>query len=478
MQIQFFLAFCLYIIIIFFIGLVSSYINRKKQIITNNDFILGGRSTHWLLTALSAHAADMSDWLFMGLPGSIYLLGGQEIWIPIGLLCGMFCSWHFVAPKIRTATEKYQAVTLASYFKHRFQDNSGLIIGIAGLIAFFFFSTYVAVGLKGIGYVLKSVFEIDYHLGILIAIIVVSMYLLTGGFLAVAWLDLFQGMFLLLMLLLVPICAFFKIDGITQIINIAQQKHINISLFPEFSISYLLSIMLNPFAWGLGYFGMPHIISKFMGTKNAKDLYKAKYFGCTWQLLATSAAVAVGIIGIAYFPFGVPGRNEFIFIEMAKRLFDPFFAGIVLCAILAATISTVDSQILVLASIATEDFYKHLINPQASSRQLQKVYNGALILGCFSGLLFAWNEQSTIMALVRYAWAGLGASYGPLVLASLYSNYPNKYGALAGIICGATVSILWSNFNPIFFGIEIYAIVPAFLSSFIAIFLVSWIFKR
>jgi SSS family solute:Na+ symporter len=475
MQIQLMMAFCAYSITVLCIGLFAS--RRNKTALVNeasaNSFLLGNRSTHWLLTALSAHAADMSDWLFMGLPAAVYMHGGIEVWIPIGLLCGMFCAWQFIAQKLRIATEQYQVVTLASYFKKRFHDRSGLLISTAALISFFFFIIYIAVGIKGIGYVLQSAFNIPYHIGICIATGMILPYLLLGGFSSVAFLDLFQGMFLLCMLVIVPVCAYRAVGGWYVITGIAKARGIPLTPLPDVAPRTILTIILNPFAWCLGYFGMPHILTKFMGIAHHHELRKAQWVGLTWQFLATAAATAVGIVGIAYFSAGIPNKTEYIFIEMAKSLFPPFFAGLVLCAILAATISTIDSQLLVLASTVAEDFYKILINPHASQQQVRIVYRGAIVGGALLGLIGAWHEQSSIMELVKYAWAGLGASYGPVVLVALYSSYKNRYGICAGLITGAFVAGVWQYISPCIFGIEVYAMVPAFLSNLLAMYLVA-----
>lgn len=473
MYIQFIISFIVYLSIVLAIGIIAARKHSQKITEHSSDFLLGNRSTHWLLTALSAHAADMSDWLFMGLPAAVYLNGGYEIWIPIGLLVGMFSVWHFIAKRLRIASAHYHGVTLASYFKNRFSDTSGILIAICALISFFFFSIYLSVGLKGIGYVLKSAFHLDYHIGAFLAVIVVITYTVLGGFVSVAWIDLFQGIFLLLMLMLVPIVAFFNVGGLPAIYNAATLKNISLSLIPEFSWRGILSIILNPFAWCLGYFGMPHVLTKFMGADDPEQLYKAKYVGITWQLLATSSAVTVGLVGIAYFLQGVPGKPEFIFIEMTKGLFDPWFAGIVLCAILAATISTVDSQLLVLASIIAQDFYKNIFHKQATSKQVLFVYRCALVGAAFTGYAIAWNEESTIMSLVKYAWSGLGASFGPLMILSLYSTKINKYGAIAGILAGAFVSATWSIINPYITTLPIYSIVPGFFVGLITIYSIS-----
>lgn len=480
MYIQFIISFIVYLACVLAIGVISS---RKAKInyqpeSQSSDFLLGGRSTHWFLTALSAHAADMSDWLFMGLPAAVYLHGAYEIWIPLGLLTGMFLTWHCIAARLRVASEKYGGLTVASYFKNRFGDTSGAIVAVCALISFFYFAVYLSVGLKGIGYVLKSAFHIDYHLGTFLAVLVVVAYTVVGGFVSVAWIDLFQGIFLLIMLLFVPIYAFFKIGGIDALIQGAAHRSVSLWLIPDFSLQGILSIILNPFAWCLGYFGMPHVLTKFMGSADAEQMHKAKYVGITWQLLATSSAVAVGLVGLAYFANGILGKPEFIFIEMTKGLFNPWCAGAVLCAILAATISTVDSQLLVLASIVAHDFYKNLLCKQATSRQILTVYRWALVCAALAGFAIAWNEESTIMALVKYAWSGLGCSFGPLMILSLYSTVINKYGALAGIITGAVVSALWDVVNPLLTSMPIYSMVPGFISGLVICYGVSYMTRK
>lgn len=475
MYFPFIISFVVYLGCVLVIGLIASWNSRSAYNPEGQtaDFLLGDRSTNWFLTALSAHAADMSDWLFMGLPAAVYMSGGTQIWVPIGLLFGMFCAWHFIAARLRIASEKYGGLTLASYFKNRFSDSSGALIVICALISFFFFAVYLSVGLKGIGYVLKSAFHIDYHIGIFFAVLVVLSYALIGGFISVAWIDLFQGIFLLAMLIFVPVYAYIHDGGLSAILAGAAVRNVSLSLIPDFSLHGMLSTLLNPFAWCLGYFGMPHVLTKFMGAANAQDMHKAKYLGIAWQLLATASAVMVGIVGLAYFVDGVPGKSEFIFIEMAKGLFNPWLAGTVLCAILAATISTVDSQLLVLASSVAQDFYKNLFKKQATSRQILIVYRCALIAAACAGYAIAWNEESTIMALVKYAWSGLGASFGPLMILSLYSTRVNKYGAIAGVLSGAFVSVTWDIVNQLITTMPIYSIVPAFIVGLLVIYSVS-----
>jgi len=468
-----FITFIIYLTAVFVIGLGVSWYYRRSPASTT-DLMLGGRTTHWFFTALSAHAADMSDWLFMGLPAAVYLHGGTQIWIPIGLLCGMAAAWQFVARPLRVMSATYGASTIAAFFQKRYNDQTGLIGVVTALISCFFFTIYISVGLKGIGFVLSSIFGIDYHVGIGIALLVILTYMLLGGFNSVAVLDMIQGLFLLAMLTLVPWVGYRVVGGWGAITAAAQLKGISLALLPDLSWYTLLSIFLNPFSWALGYFGMPHILTKFMGTGNPDDIRKAQYVGVTWQLLAMGAAVCVGLVGIPFFMNGLL-KPELIFVEMTTTLFAPCMAGIILCAIVAATISTVDSQLLVLASIVTEDFYKTFVNPRANYAQLRWVYAVTLIISALIGFTIAWHEASTIMGLVRYAWAGLGAAFGPLMLVSLYNMYPNRWGALAGIIAGGTVAATWDLINPYVTTMPIYAMVPAYAASFAAIYSVSWL---
>jgi len=467
-------SFIVYLAIILVIGLFAHHQRSPtKAGAQASDFILGGRSTHWFLTALSAHAADMSDWLFMGFPAAVYLAGGFSLWIPIGLLIGMFLTWHFVAARLRIESERHHGVTLASFLSNRFNDRSGMLSLVAAVISLFFFVIYLSVGLKGMGFVLKSAFHLNYHVGIALSMAVVIIYTFVGGFTSVALIDLFQGIFLLAMVMVVPAYAYFTVGGLTPIMAAAAQRHVSLSLIADFDWRSLASIVLDPLAWGLGYFGMPHILTKFMGTKNANELYKGKYVGLIWQLLAMASAAAVGIVGLAYFVQGVPDKPEFIFIAMAQGLFNPWIAGWVLCAILAATISTVDTQMLVVAGIVTHDLYRKIFRPHAAERELKRIYRAGLILAAIGGFIIAWDEQSTIMALVRYAWAGLGASFGPLVLLALYTKNINAYGAIAGMLAGCLTAVSWDLIAPFVTTVSVYAMVPAYAANILSAILVS-----
>lgn len=480
MNIAMFSAFGIYLMALILISLFfykkMRQVERKED--TSDSFFVGGQAINYWVTAISAHASDMSDWLFMAFPAAIFMHGMSEIWIALGLVIGMFLSWHFVAPKLRTESEKLNAFTLSSFFEKKFKDKSGTISFLVALMSGFFFTLYLPAGIKGVAYIFNSCFGIDYKVGALICFLTVILYTIIGGFLAIAWTDFFQGIFLLLVIIFVPIFAIFKIGSIQPIIDAAAQKSISLSPFSNMNPQTILSIILGPLAWGLGYFGMPHILGKFMGAKNATEMHKSKYIGVSWQILALLAAAGVGLVGLAYFNQANLPKPEFIFIELAKNLFPPFIAGLVLCAVLAATLSTMDSQVLVLASIFAQDIYKKFINKKASKKQVILVYKFSIALVCLIAFLISLDEGTTIMGIVKYAWSGLGASFGPLMLVSLYYKSANKYGAIAGILGGGITSAIWQFFNITLNGQAINPIAPGFLISLILILLVSRITKK
>lgn len=464
-------AFLAYFALLLSVGLIF----HKKQT-SSSEFIIGNRSLNFWLVALSAHASDMSAWLFMAFPMLIFTLGISQIWIAIGLLGGMFINWHFVAPKLRSMTEQYDCYTLSSFFEKRLQDTSGSIRFVSAIAMIIFLTLYLSAGLIAMGILLESLFGLPYMLGLSIAMLVVIIYTSLGGFNTVAWTDLFQGVFLLFMILLVPCIAFSKIDGWDAIINLAKQKNISLNFIPTGDKKDLISLILLALGWGLGYFGMPHILTKFMGIKHVSELNKSKWVGMSWQLITLSAAAVIGLIGIAYFPQGLV-HAEMIFIEMVKDLFHPFIAGFILCAVIAANLSTMDSQILVCGSIISEDLYKHFKSTPPSEQKMLWVSKISVVLLTLVALLLASNKSSTITDTVLYSWSGLGSAFGPLVLTSLYSKKINKYGALAGIITGAFIVILWPWINPWLTVYMIPPMIPGFVCSLIAIYLVSWLTK-
>jgi sodium/proline symporter len=460
-------AFIAYFSLLLIIGLIFHH----KQM-SSSDFIMGNRSLNFWLVAISAHASDMSAWLFMAFPMTIFMLGLPHIWIALGLIIGMFINWQFVAPKLRSMTEKYNCYTLSSFFEKRFNDHTGKIKLLSAIVLIIFLTHYLSAGLIAMGYLLESLFGLNYMLGLSVALLVVVIYTFFGGFTTVAWTDLFQGIFLLFMIILVPIFAYNRIGGWDQIVQIAQQRNIPITFTSSGSIDSFITIFSLALGWGLGYFGMPHIITKFMGLKHTSEMHKSKWLGMTWQVIALSCAAIIGLIGIAYFPQGLE-KPEMIFVEMVKDLFHPFIAGFILCAVIAANMSTMDSQILVCSSIISEDLFRHFSKKTATDRQVLWISKLSVIAISVIALLIAFNKSSTILDTVLYSWSGLGSAFGPLVLMSLYSKKINLYGALAGIVVGTFVAMIWPSINPLITKYQILPMIPGFFLSAFSIFVVS-----
>lgn len=458
-------------IIYFGLLLIMGLIFHKKQT-TSSDFIMGNRSLSFWLVALSAHASDMSAWLFMAFPMSIFVLGLSRIWIALGLLVGMYLNWQLVAPRLRSMTEAYNCYTLSSFFEKRFKDNSGVIRVISALVMVIFLTHYLSAGLIAMGNLFESIFGLDYFIGISIAMLVVVIYTFIGGFTTVAWIDLFQGIFLLVMILLVPFMAYSKIDGWQQIVDVAQKQGISLSWAPGATFDAFFTISSLALGWGLGYFGMPHIITKFMGIRDVSEMHKSKWLGMSWQFVALAAAAFVGLVAIAYFPNGLE-KPELVFVEMVKDLFHPFIGGIILCAIIAANLSTMDSQILVCGSMMSEDLYVPLHHKPPSDRKILWFSKLSVVLISLIALILSFNRSSTVLDTVLYSWSGLGSAFGPLVLMSLYSNSVNRYGAMAGIIVGTAVSMIWPTLNPLLTQYEVLPMIPAFILSGLSIDLVS-----
>ena len=472
-------AVVIYFAILLLIGMMS-----YRRHISASDFIIGGRSLNYWLTALAAHASDMSSWLFMGYPAVVFTGGMFQSWAAIGLISFMFLNWQLIAPKIRVATEQYNSLTFSSYFESRLADTSGTIRIFTAFMSLFFYTIYISAALVGLGILLETLFNINYDLGILIGVIIVIPYVFIGGYHTLAWIDLFQGFFLLAVIIFVPLYLLSQVGGITGIFQSLEHKNLTSSLFPDFSAHTFKEIFFMFAGWGLGYFGQPHIITKFMGIKNVREIPKSKWIGMSWMIVSLAAATLVGVVGIAYFSNTGLQQPELVFIELVKDNFHPFLIGFILCAILAATINAMSSQVLVLSSNLTEDFYKKLFRRNAESKELLIVSRTGVILVAVISFLIAYVKPVSIYTLVLYAWSGLGASFGPLLLLSLYSKKINRYGAWAGILLGGGIAALWPYFNELYttkwaYDNELYfqdipAMIPAFTISFISILIVSY----
>lgn len=418
---------------------VGFYFYHKNK--SHNDFNLGGRKLNFWITAISAQASDMSDWLFMGFPGAIYATGLIGIWTAVGLVFFMFLNWHFIAPRFRVATEAASSATLASFLQARFGAQNNAIRVISGLLCLYFFIFYIAAGLAGLGRVFERAFDVNYYHGIIIGLAITLTYSLLGGLLAVAWSNLIQGIFLLVAILLVPFYAIYQLGGIHAFITLLhQQTPQYLSAMPEHN--GLIGILFASMAWGLGYFGQPHILINFMSLDDVANMRKAKYVGISWQILVLSAAILVGLVGKAFINPTL-ANCELVFISMVTTMFAPFFAGIILCAMLAATISTINTQSLVSAALITEDLYYPFVKNQVTAQQKLKFTRTAIFIIPFLALIAAFYNTNKIFDLVFYAWSGLGCSFGPLVILSLYTKFVTPQGAIAGLLIGGLTGIFW-----------------------------------
>lgn len=460
----------------YFIVLIGVALLSLRKQNDESDFIIGGRSLNFWLTALSAHASDMSSWLFLGYPALIFTTGMSGAWAAIGLVVFMFLNWHLIAPKIRTVTEQTNSLTLSSYFETRYGDTSGSIRLVSAVMSVLFYTFYITSGLVGMGILVESLFGLHYILGISIGLFIVVLYVFLGGYRTVAWIDLFQGFFLLGVIALIPTILIVRAGGFGPIMDAVSNAHLTTSLIPNFSFKSLTDQVMVALGWGLGYFGQPHIITKFMGIRQVSDMYKAKYLGISWQTIALASATAIGLIGVYVFPGGIH-NSERVVLDIVKATLPTFFAGLTLCAILAATTNVMAAQILVVASNLSEDFYRRLIRRNPSSIELLWISRTSVVLISALAFVIAFFKISTIYQLVLYSWSGLGASFGPLLVLSLYRKQLNKYGAFAGILVGGLTAAVWAYHNPLYeWGIP--SLVAGFALGIIAIEGVSFLTRN
>ncbi|MGB1199090.1 MAG: sodium/proline symporter PutP [Thalassotalea sp.] len=468
-----FIALALYFITMLAIGWYA----YKKSTSDVAGFMLGGRNLSPSVTALSAGASDMSGWMLMGLPGAMYLTGLSSIWIAIGLIIGAYINYLIVAPRLRTYTEvANNSITLPDYFENRFHDKSRMLRLVSSIVIILFFTLYTSSGIVAGGKLFESSFGLDYNLGLYITAGVVVAYTLFGGFLAVSLTDFVQGCIMFLALILVPVVVISDVGGITAVsdsINTINPEMLN--LFGGVTAIGIVSAM----AWGLGYFGQPHIIVRFMAIRSINDLPAARRIGMSWMIVSVCGAVATGFVGIAYVAKSGAVLNdaETIFIFLSQLLFHPFIAGFLLAAILAAIMSTISSQLLVTSSSLTGDFYQAFLNKTASEKQLVLVGRLSVLLVAVVAVMLAFDRNSSILTLVSNAWAGFGAAFGPVIILSLHWKKMNRNGALAGMLVGASTVLFWIyapfTFNGQSLSSTIYEIVPGFIFSTIAVVSVS-----
>ncbi|MBU0809107.1 MULTISPECIES: sodium/proline symporter PutP [Pseudomonas] len=458
-------TFVVYIALMVLIGLVA-YMRTKNL----SDYILGGRSLGSFVTALSAGASDMSGWLLMGLPGAVYLSGLSEGWIAIGLIAGAYLNWLFVAGRLRVQTEHNgNALTLPDYFTHRFEDGSRVLRIFSALIILVFFTIYCASGVVAGARLFESTFGMSYETALWAGAAATIAYTFIGGFLAVSWTDTVQATLMIFALILTPVVVMIATGGAdTTFAAIELQDATNFDMLKGATFVGVISLL----AWGLGYFGQPHILARFMAADSVKSIPAARRISMTWMILTLAGAVAVGFFGIAYFSANpdlagpVTDNPERVFIELAKLLFNPWIAGILLSAILAAVMSTLSCQLLVCSSALTEDFYKAFLRKDASQVELVWVGRGMVLLIAIVAIMLAANPENRVLGLVSYAWAGFGAAFGPVVILSLVWKQMTRNGALAGMLVGALTVILWKN---LLGHLGLYEIIPGFIFATLAI---------
>jgi sodium/proline symporter len=421
------------------------------------------------VTALSAQASDMSGWLLMGLPGAIYLGGMGKTWIAIGLFAGTVLNWKLVAARLRIYTQKTDTITLPCFFEQRFADPTGLLRVVSAIIILVFFTIYASSGLVATGKLFESTFDVPYKAAVIIGGAIIIAYTFLGGFLAVCWTDLFQGMLMVLALLIVPAIAYSSVGGIGQIKGAMALKEISSSLIPRGDRFPALAI-ISAAAWGLGYFGQPHILARFMSVKSVCKLGESMTIAIIWVALSLGGAVIIGLISIGMFDNLTDGEEEKVFIYMINEVMHPWLAGVMLAAILSAIMSTIDSQLLVSSSALTEDFYQKAINRTASQKEVVLVGRICVIIISIIALALALNPNDTILGIVAYAWGGFGAAFGPVVLCALFSRRTGWQAALAGMVTGTVVVVVWKQVG---LGEYMYELVPGFLCNCLMILLVT-----
>lgn len=468
---------------IYFLGMLGIGLYAwRKSTSDVSEYMLGGRQLGPAVTALSAGASDMSGWLMMGLPGAMYVSGFPAAWIGVGLFAGALANYLIVAPRLRVYTEAANdAITIPDYFGERFADSGHLLRVVSSLIIVIFFTLYTSSGMVAGGKLFDSAFGVDYRWGLWITASVVMAYTLFGGFLAVSLTDFVQGCIVFLALVIIPIVALIGVGG--PVSAAETLNGIDPQLMNLFSGVTLLGL-ISSLAWGLGYFGQPHIIVRFMAIRSVKDIPAARNIGMTWMGVSMIGTLATGIIGLVYATQnGVTVEDpETILIVLSEVLFHPLVLGFLLAAILAAIMSTVSSQLLVSSSSLTEDFYRIFVRRDASQKELVLVGRLSVLAVSLAAIGLAYDPESNVLNLVSNAWAGFGAAFGPLVILSLMWRRMTRNGALAGMFVGAVTVLFWI-YVPVLpegkaLSSVLYEIVPGFILSFIAIIVVSLLDKE
>ncbi|WP_084141853.1 sodium/proline symporter PutP [Corynebacterium sputi] len=466
-----FLALGIYLAVMILIGYLAY---RKTS--DHEGYMLAGRGLPPSVAALSAGASDMSGWLIMGLPGAVYAAGLIEAWIAIGLCVGAYSSWFFIAPRLRSYTEvSKNSITIPSFLQNRLRDNSRTLRLTAGVVILVFFTLYVSSGMVAGGTFYESAFDGDYVTGMLIVVLVTLVYTMFGGFLGASMTDVVQGMMIFAALVLVPIITILRVGGWDETKTIIDNADPALfSFFGDGSMTTgaLIVAIVSGLAWGLGYFGQPHIIIRYMALRSPHEAGTARRIGIAWQGISMAGTVIAGLAGVAYFTEfgGAPSNSETVVLLLAQVLFHPLVAGFVLAAVLAAIMSTLSSQLIVCSSAIVEDIYRVFRKTPPDDRTLVILGRVAVFGVTVVAVLLSLNPSDTILGLVGFAWAGFGAAFGPIVFLSLFWRKLTRQGALAGMITGAVTVFIWDLLD-----MDLYELVPGFIVALIAAVVVSLI---
>ena len=458
--------------VIYFVAMIVIGLWAYQRTDDMDDYMLAGRNLGPLSTALSAGASDMSGWLLMGLPGAFYLSGMSAMWLPIGLTVGAWLNWKYTAPRLRTYTEVADnSLTIPTFLSARLHDGSRLIQIGAGVIILVFFTFYVSSGMVAGGRFFEASFGVDYRLGMILVAGITVLYTLVGGFLAVAYTDVVQGLMMVTALVAVPVAGLLGLGGPDPLISTINE--LDPGTWALWGASTSLMSIVSAAAWGLGYFGQPHIIVRFMALETPQQAKAGRRIGIGWMALACLGAAATALVGIATYrrDTGRLPDPETVFISLGQLLFHPFVAGFMLAAILAAIMSTISSQLLVSSSALVEDLYHAFNRKELGEKSSVLLGRVAVMIVSVVAALMAWQADDSILKLVSFAWAGFGASFGPVVLLALYWRRLTRWGALAGMTTGAVVAAVWANLSGGIF--DLYELLPGFVANLIVTIVVS-----
>ena len=471
------IIFVLYLIFLIFVGIGTFKLNKTQE-----DYLLAGRRLGPWVTAFSERASGESAWLILALPGAAIAVGLGEVWTVIGITVGIIASWFLIAEKLRIETEKYHALTIPEYLHRRYEDNSNIIRLFSALIIAFFFAFYVSAQFHASGKVLKTLFDIDTVTGISIGAAVIISYTLMGGFFAVAWTDLLQGILMIGTLIILPIDGFIELQSsqvsLTQSLSQAGPAHTSFTMGKTGLAG--LAVILGGLSWGLGYLGQPHIVIRYMAIKNPKDINKAKLIAILWALPGISGAFLIGLVALNYFgpDFFIINDVEQAMPLLATELLPPIFAGILISGGVAAMMSTADSQLLVSTSAITEDFIHQFLGLNLSDKTFLLINRiTIIILGIIAFCIAIFSEFTgkNIFGVVSYAWSGLGSSFGPVLVLSLWWTKTTRKGVIAGLLVGFFSTIIWANTD---LRLIISERLVSFVFAFIVVVLVSYLDKE